>query len=112
MKFRSKLVITGSLVLGICAMMPAFAMAGTTWEQRHPRRAYVLIRLTNLEQRISGKVTLGLMSAKRALQLRMEDRRILAEEERFAARHDGTITIAEFEALNRQLSAISDRIGE
>ncbi len=85
---------------------------GKEWNEKHPRRAEVNQRLGNQDRRIDREVKEGDMSRAEANKLHREDRQIRNEERNMASEHDGHITKAEQQKLNRQENAVSRQIGQ
>ena len=70
MLVSDKLTFALQIIVALTAMSATAAWAAPTFDQQHPRRALILERLSNQEQRIEDKVAKGQLNARQARQLR------------------------------------------
>jgi hypothetical protein len=82
----------------------------TEWKEDHPRRAEVNDRLNNQAQRVDEGEATGKLSAGQAKELHNQDHAIRQQERAMAAEHDGHITKAEQNKLNREENKTSNKI--
>jgi hypothetical protein len=94
------------------ACLSSGAMATTTWQKDHPRRAEVNARLAHQNARIHNEVKTGEISKGQAVALHTQDRQIRTEERAMAAQNGGHITRTEKGALNQQENGVSREIGK
>lgn len=106
--------MTFARILGLTALVGPLgfvAHAGAqTFDQTHPRRAEVNLRLGNQNARITQGVRDGQLTHGEARAMRADDRAIRTEERADATVNGGHITRAEQAGLNRQENANSRTI--
>jgi hypothetical protein len=86
------------------------AMAASTFDKDHPRRAEVNHRLNKQDKRIDRKEHEGKISRHQAAKLHHEDHQIRHEERAMASQNHGHITKTEQRALNQQENHVSRQI--
>jgi len=86
------------------------AVAETTWQKDHPRRAEVNHRLNNQDNRIHNKVANGQMTKAQAAALHKDDHQIRQEERDMASQNGSHITKQEQSTLNQQENQVSGEI--
>jgi len=92
------------------ASLAGTAMADTTWQKNHPRRAEVNARLANQNRRIKQDVKNGTLTQAQARTLHHDDHQVRMEERAMASQDGGHITKGEQAVLNQQENAISNQI--
>jgi hypothetical protein len=105
---RNALLAAMGLVLAAGSITTA--SAETRFAHQHPRRAEVTSRVAVQTVRIRQERRLGEITAARAHRLHAADHRIARQENRFARRHDGRITLAEQQRLNREENHVNRQI--
>jgi hypothetical protein len=104
------LIAAASLVFAIGGAAST-ASAATPWQNHHPRRVEVNMRLDRQFHRINEERRLGVINRFEARRLHAADYRIRLQERRFA-RHDGShLTRAEQMRLNHEENRVSHHIG-
>jgi Spy/CpxP family protein refolding chaperone len=107
----NRIVLTAAAVMSL-ACFTGTAMAATTWQKTHPRRAEVNHRLANQNRRIHEEVREGDLTRAQAATLHKDDRQIRREERAMASQNGGHITRLEQKTLNQQENAVSRQIGK
>jgi len=103
-------------ILTLAAMTIAFASVGsnvfakTTWQTDHPRRTEVNNRLANQNKRINTELKDGAISKTKAAALHNDDHQIRTEERDMASQNGSHITKLEQKTLNRQESAVNQKL--
>lgn len=87
------------------------ASAETHWQDGHPARAEVNARLDNQSHRIREERREGGLNGRQAYRLRVADRHIRMQEQRFAHPHHGRLTRHEMWRLNHEENRVSRHIG-
>ena len=108
---RKMQAIILAIGLSASAASATGALAATPFQGDHPRRAEVNHRVVNQIQRIEVARHEGLISKRKAMLLRLEERRVLRRERFDARHHGGHITKVEQHRLNRTETRIGHRIG-
>jgi hypothetical protein len=105
-------------ILTIAALTLSFAtlsgsvLAGTRFQDTHPRRAQVNARLDNQNRRIDTEVKDGQISRQQGSYLHSEDHQIRTEERDMASQNNTHITRLEQTTLNQQENGVSKQIGK
>jgi hypothetical protein len=105
-------VLTVAAVMASLAGLTSTALADTTWQKDHPRRAQVNSRLANQNKRIHTEVKDGQISKGQAHALHKQDHQIRQEERDMASQNGGHITKPEQRVLNQQENGVSREIGK
>jgi hypothetical protein len=110
--FSTRRMFALALAGVFAASLASNAIAETTWQQNHPRRAEVNRRLNNQNRRIHREVKEGELSKQQAAGLHAQDHNVRQEERAMARNDNGHITKADKRALNQQENGISKEIGQ
>jgi hypothetical protein len=106
-----KAAIALSVVTAFAAGMTTSAVAESTWQENHPRRAEVNSRLNNQDARIHNQVKAGDLTKAQAARLHKDDHQIRNEERAMASQNNSHITKLEQKTLNQQENRVSAKIG-
>ena len=111
MSNRTRNLLSAAIAVASLAGLSTAALADTTWQKDHPRRAQVNHRLANQNQRIHRQVKDGNLTHVQAVALHKDDHQVRQEERDMASQNGGHITGTEQKVLNQQESGISHQIG-
>jgi hypothetical protein len=103
------LIAAASLVFAIGGA--ASTASAATWQDQHPRRAEVNMRIDHQNQRIREERRMHVLTAYEGHRLHMADHRVRVEERHFARHNGGHLTRDEQMRLNHQQNAIGRHIG-
>ena len=103
--------VTTIILASTAAMMSTGAVAGTRWQNHHPRRVEVNHRLANQNRRIDHERREGEITGAQAHALHQDDHAIRSQERADATTDGGHITKGEQHHLNQELNANSGAIG-
>lgn len=109
---RSSKTIVLTALIAIFASAAGSAMAETTWQKNHPRRAEVNSRLQNQNKRIKTEVKDGQITKAQAKGLHQDDHAIRQEERDMSKQNGSHITKPEQSVLNQQENGVSRQIGK